>query len=54
MNVGKEPLKCEGVTFAAITIDLRVEVFVRDNGILLNLLEVAKAMRGVRDVAGPK
>jgi DNA-binding Lrp family transcriptional regulator len=55
LNVGKELLKREEVTFAARTIgehtiDLRVEVFVRDNGILLNLLEDVKAMKGVRDV----
>jgi hypothetical protein len=32
------------------TIDLRIEVFVKDNGVLLNLLGDAKAMKGVRDV----
>jgi len=55
MNVGKELLKHEEVTYAARTIgehtiDLRVEVFVKDNGVLLNLLEDVKAMKGVRDV----
>ena len=55
MNVGKESLKREEVTYAARTIgehtiDLRVEVSVKDNGILLNLLEDVKAMKGVRDV----
>ncbi len=55
MNVGKELLKREEVTYAARTIgehtiDLRVEVSVKDNGILLNLLEDVKAMKGVRDV----
>ncbi|MHB8566853.1 MAG: Lrp/AsnC family transcriptional regulator [Nitrososphaerales archaeon] len=55
MNVGKELLKREEVTFAARTIgehtiDLRVEVFVKDNSQLLNLIEVVKAMKGVRDV----
>ena len=55
MNVGKELLKREEVTYAARTIgehtiDLRVEVFVKDNGVLLNLLEDVKAMPGVRDV----
>jgi DNA-binding Lrp family transcriptional regulator len=32
------------------TIDLRVEVIVKDNRELLNLLEEVKAMEGVRDV----
>ena len=55
MNIGKELLEREEVTYAARTIgehalDLRVEVFVKDNGILLNLLEDVKAMKGVRDV----
>ncbi len=55
MNVGKELLKREEVTYAARTIgehtiDLRIEVFVRDNGVLLDLLEDVKAMNGVRDV----
>jgi DNA-binding Lrp family transcriptional regulator len=55
IEIGKELLKREEVTYAARTIgehtiDLRVEVFVKDNGILLNLLEDVKAMKGVRDV----
>jgi DNA-binding Lrp family transcriptional regulator len=55
MNVGKELLKREEVTYAARTIgehtiDLRVEVFVKNNGVLLDLLEQVKAMKGVRDV----
>ena len=55
MEIGKELLKREEVTYAARTIgehtiDLRVEVFVKDNGVLLNLLEDVKAMKGVRDV----
>ena len=55
LSIGKELLKREEVTYAARTIgehtiDLRIEVFVKDNGILLNLLEDVKAMRGVRDV----
>ena len=37
-------------TIGEHTIDLRVEVFVKDNGILLDLLELVKAMKGVRDV----
>ena len=55
MNVGKQLLEREEVTYAARTIgehtiDLRVEVFVKDNGVLLDLLEHVKAMKGVRDV----
>ena len=55
MKVGKQLLEREEVTYAARTIgehtiDLRVEVFVKDNGVLLNLLEDVKAMKGVRDV----
>ncbi len=37
-------------TIGEHTIDLRVEVFVKDNGILLDLMEEVKAMKGVRDV----
>jgi len=55
MNIGRELLKREEVTFAARTIgehtiDLRIEVFVKDNGVLLDLLETVNAMKGVRDV----
>jgi len=55
MNIGKELLKREEVTSAfrttgEHTIDLRVEVFVKDNGILLDLMEQVKCMKGVRDV----
>jgi DNA-binding Lrp family transcriptional regulator len=55
IEIGKELLKREEVTFAARTIgehtiDLRVEVFVKDNAVLLDLLEAVKAMQGVRDV----
>ncbi len=55
MKIGEELLKREEVTsaFRTIgehTIDLRVEVFVKDNGVLLDLLEEVKAMKGVRDV----
>ena len=51
----RDSLKREEVTYAARTIgehtiDLRVEVFVKDNAVLLNLLEDVKAMNGVRDV----
>ncbi len=55
MNIGNELLKREEVTYAARTIgehtiDLRIEVFVKDNNVLLDLLENVKAMKGVRDV----
>jgi DNA-binding Lrp family transcriptional regulator len=55
IELGKELLKREEVVYAARTIgehtiDLRVEVFVTDNGVLLDLLEDVKAMKGVRDV----
>ena len=55
MEVARELMKRNEVTFVARTIgehtiDLRIEVFVKDNAILLNLLEEVKAMSGVRDV----
>jgi DNA-binding Lrp family transcriptional regulator len=55
VDIGRELLKREEVTSAVRTIgehtiDLRIEVFVKDNGVLLNLLEDVKAMKGVRDV----
>ena len=55
IEIGKELLKRPEITSAARTIgehtiDLRVEVFVRDNGTLIDLLEHIKAMKGVRDV----
>jgi DNA-binding Lrp family transcriptional regulator len=55
IEIGRELLRREEVTYAARTIgehtiDLRIEVFVKDNGALLNLLEDVKAMKGVRDV----
>ena len=55
MNIGKAMLKRDEVVYVARTIgehtiDLRVEVYVRDNGELLNLLEEIKDMEGVRDV----
>jgi hypothetical protein len=48
-------LERKEVTFVArtigqITIDLRAEVFVRNSGELLSLIEEVKAMNGVRDV----
>jgi DNA-binding Lrp family transcriptional regulator len=55
MRIGKELLKRKEVTsvtrmIGEHTIDLRVEVFVRDNRMLLNLIEEIKSMKGVRDV----
>jgi hypothetical protein len=53
--VGRELLERKGVTFVAKTIgqfsiDLRAEVFVRNNGELLSLIEDVKAMNGVKEV----
>ena len=53
--VGKALLERKEVTFVAktigqFTIDLRAEVFVRNNGELLTLIEELKAMDGVREV----
>lgn len=55
MKIGKELLKREEVTHVTRmigehTIDLRVEVFVKDSRMLLNLIEELKSMDGVRDV----
>jgi len=55
MSIGKTLLKRKEVRSATRmigehTIDLRVEVFVRDNGKLLNLIEEVKTIKGVRDV----
>ena len=55
MGIGKALLKCKDVTSVSRmigehTIDLRVEVFVKDNHMLLNLIEEIKSMKGVRDV----
>ena len=55
MSIGKELLKRKEVTHVTRmigehTIDLRVEVFVKDSRMLLNLIEEVKSMEGVRDV----
>jgi hypothetical protein len=55
MAIGKELLKREEVAYVARTIgqfniDLRVEVFVRSNDELINLIEEVKAMDGVKDL----
>jgi hypothetical protein len=39
-----------GKSIGEHTIDLRVEIIVRDNSELLNILEKVKAMEGVNDV----
>lgn len=39
-----------GKTIGENTIDLRVEAIVKDNSVLLNLLEQIKEMEGVKDV----
>ena len=55
ISIGKELLKREQVAYVARTIgqfniDLRVEVFVRSNDELINLIEDVKAMRGVKEL----
>jgi hypothetical protein len=55
MSIGKALLKRKEVTYVARmigehTIDLRVEVLIRNYAELLNLIEEMKAIRGVRDV----
>lgn len=55
VSIGKELLKRVPVVYVARaigehTIDLKVEVIVKDNAELLNLTEEIKAMNGVRDV----
>jgi hypothetical protein len=55
MAIGKELLKREDVAYVArsigqFNIDLRVEVFVRSNDDLINVIEEVKAIRGVKDV----
>jgi len=39
-----------GKTIGEHTIDLRVEAIVKDNTVLLSLLEQIKAMEGIKDV----
>ena len=39
-----------GKTIGENTIDLRIEAIVKDNSVLLNLLEQIKEMEGVKDV----
>jgi DNA-binding Lrp family transcriptional regulator len=53
--VAKKLVELDDVTYVGKsigehTIDLRVETIVKDNSILLDLLEVIKGMEGVRDV----
>lgn len=53
--IAKTLLKLKNVvsvaqSIGAPTIDLRVELIVKDNGQLLELLEQVKSMKGVRDV----
>ena len=55
IELGKELLQREDVMYAARTIgehtiDLRIEVFVKDNSQLLDILEDVKGMNGVRNV----
>ena len=53
--VSKKLMELDDVTYIGKsigehTIDLRVETIVKDNSVLLDLLEVIKGMEGVRDV----
>ena len=53
--VAKRLMEMDDVTYVGKsigehTIDLRVETIVKDNSVLLNLLEDIKAMQGVKDV----
>ncbi len=53
--VAKKLVELDDVTYVGKsigehTIDLRVETIVKDNSVLLDLLEVIKGMEGVRDV----
>lgn len=53
--VAKKLIELDDVTYVGKsigehTIDLRVETVVKDNSVLLDLLEVIKGMEGVRDV----
>jgi len=55
MAIGKELLKHDQVAYVARTIgqfniDLRVEVFVRGNDDLINMIEMVKAMDGVKEL----
>jgi len=45
-----DPLVLPGRSVGQQTIDLRVEVILRENSDLLDLLEEIKGMEGVRDV----
>lgn len=58
-QVASNLMKLNAVTYVGKsigehTIDLRVETIVKDNSVLLNLLEEIKAMEGVRDVVWSK
>jgi hypothetical protein len=53
--VAKKLIELDNVTYVGKsigehTIDLRVETIVKDNSVLLDLLEIIKGMVGVRDV----
>ncbi len=55
MALGKELLKRDQVAYIAraigqFNIDLRVEVFIRNNDDLINLIEEVKAMPGVKEL----
>jgi DNA-binding Lrp family transcriptional regulator len=46
----RDEVTCAARTIGEHTIDLRIQVHVKDNAVLLNLIEDVKAMKGVRDV----
>lgn len=53
--VAKKLIEMDGVTYVGKsigehTIDLRVEAIVKDNSVLLDLLETIKGLEGVKDV----
>lgn len=55
MAIGKELLKRKDVAYVArsvgqFNIDLRVEIFIRNNDDLIDLIEEVKGMDGVKDV----
>lgn len=48
--IGLDDVTYVGKSIGEHTIDLRVETIVKDNSVLLNLLEKIKGMEGVKDV----
>ena len=55
MTIAKDLLKRDEIVYVGRsvgqhTIDLKAEMIIRDNGELLDMLEIVKAMEGVREV----